>query len=85
MSMTRKTITVTDQQNAYIKSRIAEGGFTNDSEFFRDLIRKDQEKADKVAYLQKLITDGLESGQSDKTLDDIMKAVEARLRTNGTL
>ena len=38
MSTTRKTITVTEQQNKWIKARIAAGEFTNDSEYIRDLI-----------------------------------------------
>ncbi len=47
MSITRKTITVTAQQDDWIKARIAAGEFTNDSEYIRDLIRRDQaSKAD---------------------------------------
>ena len=42
MGTTRKTITVTDQQDSWIKARIAAGEFTNDSEYIRDLIRRDQ-------------------------------------------
>ena len=42
MSTTRKTITVTDQQDSWIKARIAAGEYTNDSEYIRDLIRRDQ-------------------------------------------
>lgn len=40
MGTTRKTITVTDQQDQWIKSQIAAGQFTNDSEYIRDLIRR---------------------------------------------
>jgi len=39
MGTTRKTITLTDQQDEWIKARIASGDFTNDSEYIRDLIR----------------------------------------------
>lgn len=39
MGTTRKTITVTDQQDNWIKAQIAAGEFTNDSEYIRDLIR----------------------------------------------
>lgn len=47
MSTTRKTITVTDQQDNWIKAQVAAGEFTNDSEYIRDLIRRDQStKAD---------------------------------------
>lgn len=42
MGTTRKTITVTDQQDNWIKMQIAAGEFTNDSEYIRDLIRRDQ-------------------------------------------
>ena len=40
----RKTITLTDKQDNWIKERIASGDYTNDSEYFRDLIRRDQEQ-----------------------------------------
>ena len=42
MATTRKTITLTDQQDAWVKARIVSGDYTNDSEYFRDLIRHDQ-------------------------------------------
>ena len=42
MGTTRKTITVTDQQDEWIKAQIEGGDFTNDSEYIRDLIRRDQ-------------------------------------------
>ncbi len=76
MATLRKTITVTDQQGAWIKSRIADGDFTNDSEYLRDLIRRDQERAQKIANMQKLVTEGIESGISDRTPEQIME--EAR-------
>ena len=38
MGTTRKTITITDQQDEWIKAQIEGGDFTNDSEYIRDLI-----------------------------------------------
>ncbi len=35
MGTTRKTITVTEQQDQWIKAQIEGGGFTNDSEYIR--------------------------------------------------
>ena len=43
MSAVRKTITVTPQQDSYIKAQVAAGHYTNDSEYFRDLIRREQD------------------------------------------
>ena len=44
MAMTKKTITVTHQQEQWIRGRVESGDYGNDSEYFRDLIRRDQEK-----------------------------------------
>ena len=85
MATTRKTITVTKQQDQWIKAQIAAGDFTNDSEYIRDLIRRDQEQNAKIRALKLAIQEGLDSGVSDKTVSQIMSEVEARLRTDGRL
>ena len=85
MGTTRKTITVTDQQNQWIKSQISSGDFTNDSEYIRDLIRRDQEQNAKFHALKVAIQNGLDSGVSDKTVPEIMTEVEARLQADGRL
>jgi|TARA_R110001599_G_scaffold353815_1_gene598838 antitoxin ParD1/3/4 len=85
MATTRKTITVTDQQDQWIKAQIAAGDFTNDSEYIRDLIRRDQEHNAKFHALKVAIQEGLDSGVSEKTVPQIMAEVEARLRADGRL
>ena len=44
MATKRKTITLSEQQDSWVKARIESGDYTNDSEYFRDLIRRDQEQ-----------------------------------------
>jgi len=44
MATVRKTITVTDAQDSWIKAQIDSGLYTNDSECIRDLIRREQEQ-----------------------------------------
>ncbi|HNP84352.1 MAG TPA: type II toxin-antitoxin system ParD family antitoxin [Nitrospira sp.] len=84
MGTTRKTITVTEQQDQWIKAQIKRGGFTNDSEYIRDLIRRDQDSA-KFQALKEAVQEGLDSGASDRTVSQIMEGVETRLRANGRL
>ena len=62
MSTTRKTITVTDQQDSWIKAQIAEGGFTNDSEYIRDLIRRDQASKADIDVIRAALIEGEQSG-----------------------
>ena len=68
MATIRKTITLTDAQDDWIKSQVTNGDYTNDSEYFRDLIRREQEKE---RALKIAIEEGLASGPSDRSLDDI--------------
>jgi antitoxin ParD1/3/4 len=78
MGTTRKTITLTDQQDKWIKSRIAAGEYTNDSEYIRALVRRDQEQNARFRALKAAIQEGMDSGISDKTLRDIWEEAEVR-------
>ena len=84
MGTTRKTINFTEQQDQWIKAPIERGSFTNDSEYIRDLIRRDQDSA-KFQALKEAVQEGLESGVSDRTVPQIMEGVETRLRAKGRL
>ena len=85
MSTIRKTITFTEKQDKWIKSRITIGEFTNDSEYLRDLVRQDQAKNAKFCALKSAITEGMDSGISGKTVPDIMKEIEERMQADGRL
>ena len=63
MGTTRKTITVTEQQDKWIKAQIDGGDFTNDSEYIRDLIRRDQARQLEVDGIRGELIKGEESGQ----------------------
>ena len=62
MSMHGKTITLTEQQDDWVKAQIESGRFGNDSEYIRDLIRKDQEAKERLVALRQALADGEASG-----------------------
>ena len=78
MSMTRKTITITEQMNDWVKGRIATGKYGNDSEYIRDLIRQDQCNQDSLKTLLALLIEGERSGIRDKSVTDIWNEAERR-------
>ena len=82
MPMQRKTITVTEQQNAWIKSQIDSGKYGNDSEYLRELIRLDQEHKQKIAVLRSALIEGEKSGISKRSMDDILKDAKKRHSLN---
>ena len=63
MGTTRKTITLTEQQDKWVKAQIAAGQFTNDSEYFRDLIRRDQAGQADIEAIRAALIEGEESGE----------------------
>ena len=63
MGITRKTITVTSQQNNWIKAQVATGRFTNDSEYIRHLIRHDQASQTDIDAIRAALIEGEDSGE----------------------
>ena len=78
MAMTRKTITITDKMDDWVKGQVESGKYGNDSEYFRDLIRKDQSKGDNLETLRNLLVEGEQSGSSDLSVTDIWDEAEKR-------
>ena len=85
MALVKKTVNVTDQQDEWIKAQIESGNYNNDSELFRDLIRKEQSRTDEIEALREALRKGKESGISDRTPEQIKMAVLDELRANGQL
>jgi len=65
MATTRKTITVTDTQDAWIKAQVEAGKYTNDSEYLRDLIRQDQDRNGYVQAIRAALIEGEKSGRAE--------------------
>lgn len=64
MSMHRKTITLTEQQDNWVKGQIETGHFGNDSEYIRHLIRRDQQAQERLSTLRQVLLEGESSGKS---------------------
>lgn len=86
MSTIRKTITVTDKQDKWIKSQISNGDYTNESEYIRALLRREQVEKEQFLRTKAAIQEGLDSGVSDKNLYDIWEQAEERYNSkNGNV
>ena len=62
MTTVRKTITLTDKQDSWMKAQIQAGHYTNDSEYIRDLIRREQERSASIEAIRTALIEGEESG-----------------------
>ena len=85
MAMVKKSITVTEQQNVWIKAQIITGNYGNESEFLRDLIRKEQNKNADIEAIRVALIKAEGRGVGSRTPDQIKEAVQKRLKKNGSL
>lgn len=76
--MATMNVSLPDPMKDWVEAQAQTGRYSNASDYVRDLIRRDQERADKLNELQKLITEGLESGISDRSIGDILRAARAQ-------
>ena len=63
MATVRKTITLTDKQDSWIKTQIDAGHYTNDSEIIRDLIRREKERSAEIEAIRAALIEGGNSGE----------------------
>ena len=71
--MATMNISLPDPMREWVEAQIKTGQYANNSDYLRDLIRKDQRSREKLKVLQEAITDGFASGAAG-TLD--MKAIK---------
>ncbi|WP_024460058.1 type II toxin-antitoxin system ParD family antitoxin [Marinimicrobium sp. LS-A18] len=76
--MATMNVSLPDPMKSWVEQQAKTGKFSNSSDYVRDLIRKDQEKAQKIANLQARVDEGLRSGRSSSDMRAIKKrALEA--------
>ncbi|MEZ5365471.1 MAG: type II toxin-antitoxin system ParD family antitoxin [Bryobacterales bacterium] len=83
--MAKITISMPDAMSEYVTSRVESGQYGNVSEYFRDLVRVEQQRQDAVAALRERLEHAEASGVSKRKVPEIMAKVEARMRADGEL
>ena len=76
MTMQRKTITITNQMEHWVKLQVNSGKYGNDSEYFRDLVRCDQERKLAEMQIAGMLDDAESSGLSKRSPQKIWEDIE---------
>lgn len=80
--MATMNISLPDPMKQWVEAQAETGRYSNASDYVRDLIRRDQERRDKIAHMQKLVDEAEESGVSARTVEDIFDEAIARHTAN---
>lgn len=84
--MSRLTISMPDQMNEWVEAQISAGRYGNVSEYFRDLVRRDQERRENAIRELRTILDRAEqSGVSERSLSEVLEAARQDARQKGLL
>ena len=77
--MTTMNVSLPAEMKRWVEKQASSGRFSNSSDYVRDLIRRDQERQAKIAHLQQLIDEGLDSGVSNLNMADIRRETKGKL------
>lgn len=76
--MATMNVSLPDPMKEWVEAQTEAGRYANASDYVRDLIRRDQERNDRIAAMQRFIDDGLKSGIGSRSRDDLFAAALAR-------
>jgi antitoxin ParD1/3/4 len=77
--MATMNISLPGAMKTWVEKQTEGGRYSNSSDYVRDLIRREQIKAEKIAHMQQLIDEARASGISTRTMEDIRADAKARL------
>jgi antitoxin ParD1/3/4 len=75
--MSTMNVSIPDSMKLWVEEQANSGRYANASDYVRHLIRCDQERTAKIAHIQALVTEGIESGVGHRSMEDL-KAVARR-------
>jgi antitoxin ParD1/3/4 len=73
--MATMNISLPEGMKHWVETQASHGRYGNVSDFIRELIRREQERADKIAAMQADVDEARASGISDETMDEIRARV----------
>lgn len=70
--MATMNVSLPDPMKSWVEERSKTGRYSNASDYVRDLIRRDQIRTEKLAAMQSLVTEAIDSGVGKRSMQDIL-------------
>lgn len=78
--MATMNVSLPDQMRQWVDEQTRSGRYGNASDYVRDLIRRDQDRAAKIAHIQALVDEARAGGISELSFDDVIERARAKAR-----
>ena len=79
--MATMNVSLPASMKQWVEAQAETGRYANASDYVRDLIRRDQERNDKIAAMQRFVDEGLNSGVGTRSSDELFAAAAQRAAT----
>jgi len=77
--MATMNVSLPEAMKSWVESNARSGRYSNSSDYVRDLIRKDQELAAKIVHMQTQVTEGINSGVGNYSMDELREIALKRI------
>jgi antitoxin ParD1/3/4 len=77
-AMATMNVSLPDPMKEWVEAQAETGRYANASDYVRDLIRKDQERSDKIAAMQRLVDEGLRGGMGNRSMEELFATALAQ-------
>lgn len=78
--MATMNVSLPDPMKDWVEAQAQTGRYSNASDYVRDLIRKDQERREKIFAMQEMVDEGLSSGVGLRSMEDLRQTALATSR-----
>ena len=78
--MATMNVSLPDAMKAWVEEQVQTGRYGNSSDYVRDLVRRDQERAEAREKLQQMVDEALASGISDMGRDELLARMRLKAR-----
>ena len=78
--MPKRSITITDTHDEWLKAQVASGQYRSESEVISDLIREQQQRDASIEAIRLAMAEDEQCGPGTPTPENVRTAVQGRLR-----
>lgn len=79
-------VSIPDPLRDWIDAQVVPTGqYKDDSDYIRDLIQRDLEEKDRIQIIQKAIDEGIQSGVSERSFDEIIAEARTKAKAKNDL
>jgi antitoxin ParD1/3/4 len=72
--MATMNVSLPDGMKEWVEQQSRSDGYSNASDYVRDLIRQDRERTLRIGHMQKQVNEGIGSGVGGRSMDELLDA-----------